>query len=105
MTLEFSQAIQTLNIFEICGVMGFLAYLASFAFLQLGFIDGNGACYPSLKILAAILVLISLTDAFNLAAALTQISFILIGVTGLALRFLGLRRKNWRMRGAAPDEI
>ncbi|GEM_PF-6298814 len=105
MAPEVFQVVESLNVFQICGVAGFLAYLASFAFLQLGLIDGNGNVYPCLKIVAAILVLISLTDAFNLAAALTQVSFIIIGVIGLFLRATGLCRKSWRPKGAAPDEI
>ena len=73
------------------GVLGFLGYLFAFAGLQFGFIDGNGRAYCLLNIVSATLVLVSLYDAFNLASALIQISWITIGLGGLALRFYAKR--------------
>lgn len=76
-----------MSLYQVIGLMGFLAYLGSFAALQMKLLDGNGVRYAALNILAACLVLISLTEAFNLASALIQISWILIGICGLAWRF------------------
>lgn len=59
--------------------------------LQLGLVDGNGIRYSIAKVIAAALVLVSLTDEFNLASALIQVIWIVIGVSGLALRALRCR--------------
>lgn len=80
--------------FQIIGLLGFLTYLGSFGALQARLVDGNGALYGLLNILAAALVLISLTEAFNLASALIQISWIIIGVGGLIGRFLVTKRRS-----------
>ena len=72
--------------YEMIGIAGFLAYMASFALLQAGMIDGNGRAYCLLNIAAAAMVLVSLSEAFNLASALIQISWIAIGGFGLLCR-------------------
>ena len=77
----------TTNPLQAIGVLGFVAYMASFALLQARVIDGNGPAYCLLNVIAASLVLISLADAFNLASLLTQLSWIVIGLAGLASRF------------------
>lgn len=74
------------SLYQIIGLAGFLAYMAGFAGLQLGWLDGNGSTYVWTNIIGASLVLISLTHAFNLASALIQISWIVIGVAGLVRR-------------------
>ena len=87
------------------GVLGFLGYLFAFAGLQFGFIDGNGRTYCLLNIVSATLVLISLYDAFNLASALIQISWITIGLGGLALRFYAKRvTKRTKMLPKPPSQ-
>lgn len=74
---------------QICqsvGVLGFMLYMASFAALQLEWIEGRGLAYSIANVLAASLVLVSLSVEFNLASALIQVSWITIGVLGIALR-------------------
>ncbi len=73
-----------MSIFQMIGVCGFVLYIASFAALQFRILDGNGFRYVVLNILAAIFVLISLVEAFNLASVLIQVSWIVIGIVGLA---------------------
>lgn len=80
------------GMFRALGVCGFLLYIGSFGALQLRLIDGNGALYTLLNIAAAALVLISLVYDFNLASALIQVSWVGIGVVGLALRMISQRR-------------
>ena len=46
--------------------------------------------YAAANVLAAAMVLISLTNAFNIASFLIQVSFILIGLVGI-IRKLRLR--------------
>ncbi len=79
------------GLFRALGVCGFLLYIGTFGALQLRLLDGNGALYTALNIAAAGLVLISLIYDFNLASALIQLSWIGIGLVGLALRYLRMR--------------
>lgn len=83
----------TTNPFQATGVLGFFAYMGSFALLQARLIDGNGPVYALMNVIAASLVLISLADAFNLASLLIQVSWIIIGLAGIASHFL------WRRTG------
>lgn len=72
--------------YEACGLLGLITYLVSYALLQLGFVRGSGYAYAMLNIAAAILVLISLAESFNLSSALIQVSWILISAIGM-IRF------------------
>jgi len=83
---EFSNYFKTLGLFELSGVAGFICYVVAFGSVQLGKLDGNSIAYSLANILAASLVAISLIAEFNLASALIQSSWIMIGMTGLALR-------------------
>ena len=78
--------ISELSIFDVSGLLGFAAYLGSFGALQFGLLDGNGKTFAWINVFAASLVLISLYDAFNLASALIQISWIIIGYVGIVRR-------------------
>ncbi|MDA7428670.1 hypothetical protein PGB28_09380 [Primorskyibacter aestuariivivens] len=78
------------------GVLGFFFYIGGFAALQLEVLDGSGITYSVVNILAASLVLISLAGDFNLASAMIQASWIVIGFSGLSLR-LWQRRRAMRM--------
>jgi len=68
------------------GLTGVAVYVASYAALQLEMLDGNGALYSVMNVAGAAMVLVSLTADFNLASALIQIIWIIIGITGLAIR-------------------
>ena len=84
------------------GIAGFFFYIISFCAVQTGKICGNGMIYVLANVAAATLVLISLINAFNIASFLIQISFISIGIYGVA-RKLQARRKgqNWSGTGQA----
>ncbi len=73
-------------VYRIAGLVGFFFYMSSFAALQFKWLDGQGLTYSLMNIAAASLVLISLTNEFNLASALIQVSWIVIGCVGLLLR-------------------
>ena len=64
------------------GVIGFAAYMAGYALLQTGRIDGDGQAYRWLNLVGASFMLISLYQDFNLGAALIQVSWIAISVLG-----------------------
>ena len=71
------------NMLQVCGVLGSVLYVGGFALVQSGRACGNGPLYSGSKIIAALLVLISLVGAFNLGAFLIQIGFVVFGVVGL----------------------
>lgn len=69
------------------GVLGFILYVGGFFLVQNRMICGNGIAYPLSKVIAACFVLISLYVDFNLASFLIQVSYIGIGLFGLAMRW------------------
>lgn len=83
---EFLTTLTGLGAYELIGIIGFATYITAFGSVQFGLLDGNQALYSVANILAATLVGISLIKDFNLASALIQGSWIVIGLTGLALR-------------------
>lgn len=91
------EVLDTTTLFRAIGVVGFILYMVGFAALQFEFMDGNNVAYCVINIVAAGCVLLSLTVDFNLASALIQCSWILIGSIGLAIR----RRKSREDRGIA----
>ena len=81
---DIIQYFSTIGPFQTVGVAGFLVYIAAFASVQFGWLDGNSAGYAASNVLAATLVAISLFAEFNLSSALIQGSWIIIGLVGLA---------------------
>jgi hypothetical protein len=75
-----------LSFFDAVGLLGFATYLVGFGALQLGWLDGNGKAYAWANVLGASFVLVSLYDAFNLASAMIQVSWIIIGYVGIVRR-------------------
>ena len=74
---------------DICralGILGFLTYVLNYTLLSLRILTSENLRYFALNILAAVLVLISLTEDFNLASALIQGFWILIGGLAILLR-------------------
>lgn len=71
------------RVFDSLGIAGVMAYLGSYAALQIGLLKGQSYSYATLNILAASLVLISLSRDFNLAAAAIQVSWIAISGAGI----------------------
>ena len=108
MMLEFA-ANHDQRFFDLLGMAGVLAYLGSYAALQTGLLKGQTYTYAALNILAASLVLISLSRDFNLAAAAIQVSWIAISVAGIArLIFICYRtiftpEEGIVVRALAPD--
>ncbi|RLJ59034.1 hypothetical protein BCF46_1176 [Litoreibacter meonggei] len=74
------------TVYQVIGVCGFLFYMAGYAGVQLGWLDGNGCAYCLSNTIGACLVLVSLCHSFNLASALIQITWIFLGVLGLYRR-------------------
>ncbi|PRY78008.1 cyclic nucleotide-binding domain-containing protein [Marivita geojedonensis] len=79
-------------VFAWIGHLGVFFYVGSYAALQSGFIRGSSYTYALLNLTAATLVLISLVNAFNPAAATIQVFWIGISLVGMArLFFLSLK--------------
>jgi hypothetical protein len=81
---DIIQYFLTVGPLQAVGVAGFFVYIAAFASVQFGWLDGNSASYAAGNVLAAVLVAISLFAEFNLSSALIQASWIVIGLVGLA---------------------
>lgn len=93
--------------FHLLGVVGSIIYILSFACVQIGKMDGNGIYYSICNVLAAFLVVLSLSVEFNLASALIQYSWIVIGLVGLSLRFFGNQlpqRTKFKLKNGARND-
>ena len=71
---------------EYLGVAGALLYMTNYTLLTLGLVNSGHIRYFVLNGTAAGLVLIGLTDQFNLAAAMIQGFFVFVSITGIILR-------------------
>ncbi len=89
---HFSTARDLLSTFDmslICngiGVLGFMLYLTSYTLVTFQRIDSRGLLFFCLNTGAAAMVLISLTQNFNLASALIQVVWIGLGAIAIAKR-------------------
>jgi hypothetical protein len=68
------------------GVLGFMLYMTSYTLVTFQWIDSRGLTFFLLNTTAAALVLISLTQNFNLASALIQIVWIGLGIIAIVTR-------------------
>ena len=87
-----------LTLFGVTGLAGAGLYLGAYAALQLGFLRGSSVLYTVLNLLAALMVLISLGEAFNLSSAIIQVAWITLSVIGLARR--AIQRAQTRFTAA-----
>jgi hypothetical protein len=69
---------------EAIGVLGVVIYMGSYVLLNAGCITGHGYSYLLMNMMAAICVLASLSQSFNLASAMIQVCWIVISLYGLA---------------------
>ncbi|MEO1424479.1 MAG: hypothetical protein AAFV09_15080 [Pseudomonadota bacterium] len=65
------------------GLMGAAVYASAYLMVQLDQLDGNSPLFSLTQLLAACLVLFSLTYHFNVASIATQIFFITASIVGL----------------------
>ena len=77
------------------GIVGAFLYLLAYSAVQTGQLDGNGASYTLVNTIAAGLVLLGLTQNFNIAAVIIQTSWLLIGTSRLVHT---LRKPSCRRR-------
>ena len=68
----------------LAGLVGVAMYIAAYAGLQFGWLSANRYNYSALNLIAAALVLFSLTRNFNLSSAVLNTIWVLISFVGLA---------------------
>lgn len=81
-----------ISVMQFAGICGFFCYALSFALLQFRVIGGNGIAYPAMNVAAAVLVMVSLIENFNLASLLIQIFFMTVGMIGICAMILRRHR-------------
>lgn len=94
-----------LEFFDLLGVIGAALYIFNYTMLVMRRFSADQPGYFVVNLLAASLLLLSLTQAFNLGAALIQCFFLVISVAGILSRLHPLRRLRRLRRGssAAPQ--
>lgn len=68
------------------GFLGVVTYICNYTLLSLRFLTSESTLYFCINTLAAVLVMLSLTQDFNMAAALIQGFWILLGGIAISLR-------------------
>ena len=84
---------------ELTGLLGACLYAASYVCAAFDKIPSQSIHYYLIKLIAATLVLVSLTNSFNLASVVIQVFFITVSIIGV-LRHVGNAR-----RGVTPYGI
>ena len=74
------------TLFDAIGVAGFGLYVLNYSMLTLQRIKSDSIRYFVINLVAASMVLIGLTNAFNLAAAMIQVFFICSSCVAIFLR-------------------
>jgi hypothetical protein len=84
---------------DVSGIIGLVFYLGSYGALQAGLLNGQGYGYAALNGTAAAFVLFSMTTAFNLAAAATQVFYLVVSVAGIVRHYVLTHRTRF-----SPEE-
>jgi predicted MFS family arabinose efflux permease len=88
-----------LDLFDLFGVFGAALYIGNYTLLVMQRSSTDRPVYFSVNLLAASLLLLSLTQSFNLGAALIQFFFLVMSVVGIISRVHPLRQLR-RLRRA-----
>lgn len=80
----------------VVGLAGAAIYLLAYGALQLGFLRGSSVTYTVMNLCGALMVLISLGDAFNLSSAVIQIFWVILSIVGLTRHALLRMRSRFR---------
>jgi hypothetical protein len=91
--------IGTLGLYDLFGVAGAAFYVGNYTLLVTRRTSTDGPVYFVVNLAAASLLLLSLSEAFNLGAALVQLYFCTMSVIGILSRLHPLRRLR-RLRPA-----
>lgn len=72
-----------MSLFDVAGLVGVAVILGGYAAATLGRLRADGAASLALNLAGASLILVSLTRAFNLSAAIVEAAWALIALAGL----------------------
>ncbi len=76
-----------MSLFDIIGIAGVILFLLAYYLLQIQRLRHDDYAYLALNGIGAILVMISLVWAFNLAAFLLEVAWLAITLLGVVKRF------------------
>ena len=91
-----------LEFFDLLGVIGAALYIGNYSLLVMRRFSTDEPGYFVVNLLAASLLLLSLSQAFNLGAALIQFFFLVMSVVGIVSRLHPLRRLRRLRRPPVP---
>jgi hypothetical protein len=83
-----------MSLFDVAGLIGAATILAAYAATALGRLNPKGVRSLALNASGACLILVSLTQRFNLSAAIVEAAWAFIALVGLAR--IGLARRRGR---------
>lgn len=84
------------EIFLILGLLGSALVVLAYLLNQMGRLSSAGWRFPAINLVGALGILLSLTDAWNLPAAVIEFFWVAISLFGLARALKGQR--IWRMK-------
>ena len=79
---------------DFVGVMGVVTLLSTYLLLQLNRMDARSLLYSQLNALGALLIMISLSQDFNLSAFVMEATWFIISIIGVAVTISNKRREN-----------
>ena len=79
--------------YDIVGLIGVVTILAGYAVATMGRLDPKGAPSLAINFAGASLILLSLTQRFNLSAAIVEAAWALIALVGLIRRAIATLRR------------
>lgn len=91
-----------MSVYDLVGLVGVATILAAYAATVLGGLDAKGAPALALNFLGPTLILASLSQRFNLSAAIVEAAWALIALGGL-VRIAVMRGAAARARSAPED--
>ena len=83
-----------MSLFDIAGLVGVVLILAGYAAVTAGPMHPKGAPSLAINFVGASLILLSLTQKFNLSAAIVEGAWALIALIGLIRIALGAMRRQ-----------
>lgn len=75
------------NWYDVAGLCGVAAYIGAYFSVQIGRLKPESTAYSMLNLIGPLLVLVSLTDTFNLASFIAQSFWVAITLLGLFTRY------------------
>jgi len=75
-----------MSVSDVIGVIGVLLYLVTYLLLQIERLRFDDYSYLTLNALAAILIIVSLIEEFNLPAFLIEVAWVSISLMGIVRR-------------------